>query len=149
MLIGITAAVVLLIAASNVLNRFSHPAVPPGIVNGGLAPLPETPNCVASQTDDPDRRMPPLPMGPDLKDPLRQIRTVVNSMPRTKTVTSDNQYLHVEFRSRLLGFIDDVEFLVDSNQQCIQFRSASRIGHSDFGVNRARMRAIAAAVENM
>jgi uncharacterized protein (DUF1499 family) len=48
----------------------------------------------------------------------------------------------VEFRSLMLGFVDDVEFMVDEPQQLIHFRSASRVGYSDLGVNRQRMEEI-------
>ncbi len=46
-----------------------------------------------------------------------------------------------EFRSALFGFADDVEFHFDP-PGVIQVRSASRIGYSDFGVNRKRVEAI-------
>ena len=35
--------------------------------------------------------------------------------------------------------MDDVEVLVDADAQVVRFRSASRLGRKDFGVNRARM----------
>ncbi len=54
----------------------------------------------------------------------------------------DGEYLLVEFRSRRLGFVDDVEFLLDPNAGVIQVRSASRLGRRDFGVNRARVEAL-------
>jgi uncharacterized protein (DUF1499 family) len=60
-------------------------------------------------------------------------------MPRSRLVSSRDGYLHAEFRSRLLGFVDDVEFSIDEAEQLIHFRSASRVGYSDLGVNRKRM----------
>ncbi|MFK7778444.1 MAG: DUF1499 domain-containing protein, partial [Gimesia sp.] len=47
-----------------------------------------------------------------------------------------------EFRSLCFRFVDDVEFLIDSGQNMIQVRSASRVGHSDFGANRKRIESI-------
>ncbi|HOW77583.1 MAG TPA: DUF1499 domain-containing protein [Candidatus Competibacteraceae bacterium] len=52
--------------------------------------------------------------------------------------TGRNQYLHVEFRSAVFGFVDDMEFYF-SPPGTIQVRSASRTGYSDFGVNRERV----------
>ena len=49
-------------------------------------------------------------------------------------------YLYAEFRSRLLGFVDDVEFFFDG--VVVHVRSASRLGRRDFGVNRARVEEI-------
>ena len=63
-------------------------------------------------------------------------------MPRTKLVAESRHYLHYEFRSFLFRFVDDVELLVDQENAAIQFRSASRLGYSDFGVNRQRMEEI-------
>jgi uncharacterized protein (DUF1499 family) len=68
-------------------------------------------------------------------------------MPRTVVVTKTDQYLHAEVTSRIYRFVDDVEFYVDKQAGVIHCRSASRVGYSDFGVNRARIEQIRAAVE--
>ena len=49
-------------------------------------------------------------------------------------------YLYAEFRSRLLGFVDDVELLRQGG--VLHVRSASRLGRRDFGVNRKRVEAL-------
>jgi uncharacterized protein (DUF1499 family) len=41
-----------------------------------------------------------------------------------------------------MRFVDDVEFLLDEGKSVIHVRSASRVGHSDLGVNRKRIEAI-------
>jgi len=41
-----------------------------------------------------------------------------------------------------MGFVDDVEFLLDASTKMIQVRSASRLGESDLGVNRKRIETI-------
>jgi uncharacterized protein (DUF1499 family) len=51
-------------------------------------------------------------------------------------------YWHFEVTSLIFRFVDDVEFLIDRQKKRIDFRSASRVGHSDLGVNRRRMNAI-------
>jgi len=48
-------------------------------------------------------------------------------------------YLHAIFVSRLFRFVDDLELRLDEGAGVIQVRSASRVGHSDFGVNRKRV----------
>ena len=52
-----------------------------------------------------------------------------------------DEFLHIEFTSKIFRFVDDVEFYFDE-PGVIHFRSASRIGHSDMGVNRDRMEEI-------
>ena len=63
-------------------------------------------------------------------------------------VTVSDGYVHVECRSWLLAFIDDVEFVLDEPTGVIHFRSASRVGHSDAGVNRQRMEDFRRAFED-
>ena len=63
---------------------------------------------------------------------------VLESMPRTRVSTNTENFLHVEFTSKIFRFVDDVEFYFDKPAM-IHFRSASRVGHSDMGINRDRM----------
>lgn len=64
---------------------------------------------------------------------------IVQGMKRAKIISATFNYLHVEFRSALFQFVDDVEFILDDSARVIHFRSASRTGWYDFGVNRRRM----------
>jgi uncharacterized protein (DUF1499 family) len=82
--------------------------------------------------------MTPLPSAGGEADWTR-LRQIIEQMPRTRIVTLTPEYMHVEFRSLIFRFVDDVEFLRDEKNQQIHFRSASRVGHSDLGVNRRRM----------
>jgi uncharacterized protein (DUF1499 family) len=70
------------------------------------------------------------------------LKTVVAGLPRTKLIEEDENYLHYEFTSLLFRFVDDVEFLFDDGTKTIHFRSASRTGYGDLGVNRRRMEEI-------
>jgi uncharacterized protein (DUF1499 family) len=57
-------------------------------------------------------------------------------------VVNEENYIHAEFTSAVFRFVDDVEFLFTKEQDgevMVDIRSASRVGHSDFGVNRKRM----------
>jgi uncharacterized protein (DUF1499 family) len=55
------------------------------------------------------------------------------------------RYIHALFRSRIFGFIDDVELWIDERNRVIHFKSASQTGWYDFGVNRRRMSAVISA----
>lgn len=116
-----------------------------GVREGRLAPCPNSPNCVSTQADREHQRMEPLPIVGDQAAAIPRLRTLLSAMPRVKIVMADDNYLHAEFTSALFRFVDDVEFLVDREQRVIHFRSASRAGQSDLGVNRQRMQAIAQA----
>lgn len=111
-----------------------------GVIDGQLADLPDTPNAVSSQAPpDAEGYMDPLPWDGEASEAIATLTAVVESFPRTTIVTSRSDYLHVKFRSRWVGFIDDVEFYVPHNSNVIHFRSASRVGYSDLGVNEKRM----------
>ena len=109
---------------------------------GRLRPCPDTPNCVSTFADDDLHGIEPLGFSGSAADAKARLLSVIHTMPRATVVTDEETYLHVEFRSRLFRFVDDIEFLFDKTAHTIHFRSASRIGRSDLGVNRRRMEEI-------
>lgn len=70
------------------------------------------------------------------------MRKVIESMERTTIIEQTDNYLYAEFKSKLMGYVDDVEFYLDPNENVIHVRSASRLGKSDLGVNRKRVEEI-------
>ena len=112
-----------------------------GVKDGRLAPPRRTPNCVSSQADPSDREHYIAP----IRGNIDAARAAVESLPRTKVIRQDGGSLYAEFRSRLLGYVDDVEFYFDGAM--LQVRSASRLGRRDFGVNRDRVEALRALIE--
>ena len=110
-----------------------------------LAPCPHTPNCVSTQAPPGRQRMEPLPYPGSPAQARKRLLDVLRRYPRTRIVRQDPDYLKVECRSRIFRFVDDVEFVFDDDARQIHFRSASRIGYGDRGVNRKRMEEIVAA----
>jgi uncharacterized protein (DUF1499 family) len=116
-----------------------------GVVSGRLAPCPNSPNCVSTQATDADHRMEAISFDDTPDQAIGRLKKVIGAMPRMKIVAETEDYIHAEATSHLFRFVDDVEFFVDRKAKVIHFRSASRVGHSDFGVHRARMEQIRAA----
>lgn len=108
-----------------------------GVQEGRLAPCPMSPNCVNSQAGDSAQHIEPLPLKGDRAQTQTLLIELLNSDPRATLVEQRENYLRAEFASKLLGFVDDVEFLI--GQQHVDVRSASRLGYSDFDVNRKRI----------
>ncbi|MEM7595621.1 MAG: DUF1499 domain-containing protein [Cyanobacteria bacterium P01_A01_bin.83] len=108
-----------------------------GVKDGKLAACPGTPNCVNSQSDDAQSKIDPLPAVS-----IAEIKGVVEAMEGTTIVEEKDDYLYAEFKSKLMGYVDDVEFYRDSAANAVQVRSASRLGKSDLGVNRKRVEEI-------
>jgi uncharacterized protein (DUF1499 family) len=91
--------------------------------------------------------MEPLAFDGAREEAIARLRSVIESIPRTKIVTVTDDYMHAEFTTRICRFVDDVEFYVDAEAGVIHFRSASRVGYSDFGANRKRMERFRAKFE--
>jgi uncharacterized protein (DUF1499 family) len=57
-------------------------------------------------------------------------------------IKEEGSYLYAEYQSKLMGYVDDVELLLDDKARLVHVRSASRLGRKDFGVNRERIEAL-------
>jgi uncharacterized protein (DUF1499 family) len=79
------------------------------------------------------------------KDPAAawaKLEKILRASNDAKIITAEADYLYAEFTTKLLGFVDDVEFLLDAPNRHIHVRSASRLGRKDFDVNRQRIESI-------
>ena len=119
-----------------------------GVTNGQLTPCPPSPNCVCSQIakDDAVHFIEPLNYNCPEEEINEIVSSVIDAYPRTKIVTQNNNYYHVEFKTLIFRFVDDVEILIDDTNKSVHFRSASRIGYSDLGTNRKRVEALKAKI---
>ncbi|MGF1514856.1 MAG: DUF1499 domain-containing protein [Elainellaceae cyanobacterium] len=116
-----------------------------GLQGDKLTDCPGSPNCVNSQApqSDGEHHIEPIACG-DVDTAMARLKSVVGSMARTTIVTESENYLYAEFKSALMGFVDDVEFYLDKAAGVIHVRSASRLGKSDLGTNRKRVEDIRA-----
>ena len=117
-----------------------------GARDGKLPPCPASPNCVSSQSTDREHAVEPLRYSGTASEAMAALDTIISGMKRARVVTRTGSYLHAEFTSALFRFVDDLEFLLDERAAVIHVRSASRVGHSDLGVNRKRVEDIRAAM---
>lgn len=115
-----------------------------GVTDGRLAPCRRTPNCVSSQADPAAavHYIAPIPFKGDAAAAVAAARKAVESMRRATVIREAPGYLYAEFRSRLIRFVDDVEFAFDDQAGVLHVRSSSRIGRRDYGVNRARVESL-------
>jgi uncharacterized protein (DUF1499 family) len=112
-----------------------------------LGLCPSSPNCVSTQAQDAGHTIAPFRYRKSRAEAKEALKEVIRSLPRTKLVEEDETYLHYEVTSLLFRFVDDVEFLFDDDTKTIHFRSASRTGYGDLGVNRTRMEQLRSLVE--
>ena len=117
-----------------------------GVKDGRLRPCPASPNCVSSDAPDPAHSVAPFQLVVPSTDGWRAVRAAIDGLPRTKIITSTDDYLHAECSSAVFGFVDDLELHLRPAENVIAVRSASRLGRSDFGVNRKRVERMRATV---
>jgi uncharacterized protein (DUF1499 family) len=111
-----------------------------GVQGGRLIPCPDSPNCVSSFETDEEHGIDPLAAN------LEQIEAVLVGLDEANIVNVSGNYLYAEFTSRIMGYVDDVEFMYDAAAGVTHVRSASRLGYSDLGANRKRIEAIRSAL---
>jgi len=151
-------AVVVLIALAVVAGQLGFlQGTPPtdlGVRDGKLKPPSITENSVTSQAalypDHPQRKyaeIAPLPVKGEGPVTIAQIKAIVEGMDGAKVVKSERGYLYAQFTSKLMRYVDDVEFWFDPSANVIQVRSASRVGRGDLGVNRKRIEAVRAKLD--
>jgi uncharacterized protein (DUF1499 family) len=113
-----------------------------GIKDGRLAPCPSTPNCVSSDAADDAHAVPQFQLVVPPDEGWRAVRTAIEGLPRTKIVSSTDDYLHAECSRAVFGFVDDLELHLRPAEKLIAVRSAARLGYSDLGVNRKRVESL-------
>lgn len=107
-----------------------------------------TPNCVSSNGKPGEMKyIAPLKTAAGEKEPMKRLKEVVSAMPGAKLVVEQPFILKYEFTTPKMKFVDDVQFIFVPASGLIEMRSASRLGISDFGVNRQRMDSVRAAYE--
>ena len=107
-----------------------------------LPACPDSPNCVSSLSTEKAHYIKPLSYEDTPIQAWDRLRAAALSGKRVTLIKDTGEYLHIEVRSLIFRFTDDVEFLLQDSDKLIQVRSASRTGSSDFGVNRRRVEQI-------
>ena len=153
--VWLVATVAVVIAASVVAGRMGALSGRQpdnlGLRDGRLKPPSKTPNSVSSQAalwpEHPQREraaIAPLAVRGDGPATMARLAVVIEAMHGARIVERRPDYLYAQYTTELMRFVDDVEFWFDPAAGVIQVRSASRIGHGDRGVNRARIEEIRA-----
>lgn len=117
-----------------------------GVFDHQLAACPSSPNCVSSDASDSAHHVAALKFNGDANQAWQRARQAVLELPRTHIVTDMPDYLHAECQSAVFGFVDDLELHLRPADGIIAIRSASRLGHSDLGVNRKRVETLRQAL---
>lgn len=125
----------------------AQPVIVPPAPGAFVADCPDSPNCVstAAPASDAEHHAEPLVFTGDVATAKARMKAIVAEMPRSQLVEETDTSLRYTFTSKLMRFVDDVHIVFVPDTGRVEYRSASRVGHGDLGVNRARMAAIANA----
>jgi len=132
-ILGVMGAIVIYMVVKNNLTPNDL-----GVINGKLAKMPNKPNAVSSQTEEKEMKVEALDFKGNLNDSKNQLIKVIENYGNVKIIKNETNYIYVVFTTGIMKYHDDVEFYFDESKKLIQFRSASRIGYSDMGLNRDR-----------
>jgi uncharacterized protein (DUF1499 family) len=125
-----------------VLSFLSMKMPEKGLVNGRLRPCPASPNCVCSEYQD-KSFVEPLYFNESWQEAWERARDLLEEMGGRLEI-EEQGYLRAVFTTRIFRFRDDVELRMKAEKSRIHIRSSSRVGHSDFGQNRRRVKKIRA-----
>ena len=110
---------------------------------------PPTPNCVSSETLSKAKFIERFKTGNRSAESWMLLTKLLEKTSNCRVVSQNSSYIHAEFRTRLLRFVDDVEFRLESETNEIAVRSASRVGYSDLGTNRRRLERLRGELERL
>ncbi|OEU73436.1 MAG: hypothetical protein BA874_07210 [Desulfuromonadales bacterium C00003068] len=111
---------------------------PMGLINGQLAPCPNSPNCVSSEMSTSTAYIEPLAVKIEPEAAWLCLKRSIEGLGGTIKMAEDH-YLWATFKTKVFRFVDDVELRLDADSKLIHVRSASRVGYSDLGVNQKRV----------
>jgi len=118
-----------------------------GLQNGMLKACPDSPNCVCSESHTHSDAQHFIQAMTGNETTWLKLKTTALEQGGSMQIEHDD-YMYMTFSTSVFHYVDDVEFRFDRAAGLIHVRSASRIGRSDFGVNRKRVEALKKALEN-
>ncbi len=118
----------------------SHAGSPPGLQDGHLARCPDSPNCICTEYPaDASHYQPAIELKPGANQALLSALREAIENTGGKINLQEGEYLAATYTSPLFHYVDDFELRIDQQNQQLHVRSASRVGHSDFGANLKRV----------
>jgi uncharacterized protein (DUF1499 family) len=124
-----------------------------GVTEGRLKPPSLTRNSVSSQAslypDHPQRAYADIApfelhrQAPEVA--LDRLEALLRQRPDMVSVSRQGLYIHAEAQTRLMKYVDDLEFWFNPQRSVVEVRSASRLGREDFAANRQRLEALRTA----
>jgi len=140
-ILSVVLLVVVLLACFMVIKNNRIPSGL-GVTKGQFKALNNKPNGVSSQAEDASKFVQAIPFLGSLESTKLQLKAACETFGECEIITETADYLHVVFETGTMKYHDDVEFYFDTDKKMVHYRSESRIGYSDMGLNKERYDAI-------
>lgn len=124
------------------------PNIELGLTDSQLREIPDTPNCVSTQTSQKEKLVEPIAFKESLAETKKALKEALNSYGAIEIIEETDNYIYAVSTTSTMKYHDDIEVYFDEENKVIQFRSASRAGYSDRGLNRERYEAIVTLYNN-
>lgn len=119
-----------------------------GVNNARLSELPNSPNGVSTQTSQLDKLVDVLKYKDDGETTRDKIKEICIDFGNSKLEAENDFYMRFVFTTGKMKYNDDVEFFFDDKNQVVHYRSNSRVGYSDMGLNKERYLKIVESYSN-
>jgi len=139
-IIIIVTLIVVAILVLIVLGQMSKSGEASGLFEAKLTKCPDKPNCICTEfVADASHYIEPIGFSQsDAAEALSRLKSSIREMRGSIQAETVN-YLAFTFTSSIFRFVDDLEIRIDKDLKIIHMRSASRVGHSDRGINKKRI----------
>ena len=138
--IGVILIMTVIFLIINSPSEKEKPANPAQLIQ---EPCPGTPNCISTvYPEDLNHFLPSLPFKESVEKSKEIITNILENYSGAEMIEQEDSFIYAQFTIPIFRFVDDVVFYFDQETKSIHFRSSSRIGNWDLGVNRRRMKKI-------
>lgn len=142
--VGIVLLVLILAYVLRLIYLVQNTPAAPGFGTGSAitACAISKPNCVSTLNTEDGFKARPIAFTGDAANVIAKLKQAIQTEPNSEIIFESDLKLEVTFKTALFGFRDDASFALNLPANQIEFRSQSRVGHSDLGVNAKRMERI-------
>ncbi len=120
----------------------AKPKMTIGLIDGHLKEIPNKDNAVSTQTVIEDKKIIALPLKESLTASVEVMKKALATYGGIEIIEEKSNYIYAVATTGTMKFHDDIEIYFDEAEGVIQYKSASRAGYSDMGLNRARYEAL-------
>ena len=127
-----------LIGGISIAVQNQKPKIELGLVDGRLKEIPNKDNAVSTDTALTEKLVEPLAFKETLLQSKAAMLQALESYGSIEIISDEPAYIYAVATTGKMKYHDDIEIYFDETDKIIRYRSASRAGYSDMGLNRNR-----------